>query len=52
MLILTRKQSETIKIDKDVTIIVQAIRGNRVKIGIEAPKEKRILRGEIKDDAA
>ena len=47
MLVLTRKQSETIHIGDDVVIkIIQTGRGS-IKIGIEAPTSIRILRGEV-----
>ena len=46
MLILTRKTKEAITIG-NVTITIQEIKGNRVKIAIEAPREIPILRGEL-----
>jgi len=49
MLILTRKKNETIHIGNDIWIVVKSIRGNQVQIGIEAPKESRVLRGELID---
>ena len=48
MLVLSRTPEETIVIG-DVTIKVLQIVGNTVRIGIEAPKEVVILRGEVKD---
>lgn len=50
MLVLTRKLGESIVIDDDIVIRVTAIQGNRVKIAIEAPQSRRILRGEIVGD--
>lgn len=47
MLVLTRKVGESIVIDDDITIRVTAIQGNRVKIALEAPQSRRIMRGEI-----
>jgi carbon storage regulator len=48
MLVLTRKIGEKIRIpDRDVLIKVMEIRGNRVRIGINAPEGVRILRGEL-----
>ena len=49
MLILTRKETEGIMIGDDIRIVVDSIRGGRVRIGIEAPKTAVILREEIKD---
>ena len=47
MLVLTRKQQERIHIGDNVTITVVRIQGNAVRIGIEAPKDVRVIRGEI-----
>lgn len=47
MLILTRKLSEKIVIGDDVIIEVRRIEGNKVRIAIKAPRETRILRGEL-----
>ena len=47
MLILTRKSNEAIKIGDDITITVIDIRGNQVRIGIEAPIDVRVHRKEI-----
>ena len=47
MLVLTRKTDETIKIGEDVEITVIRVRGNSVRIGIKAPKEIRVTRGEL-----
>jgi carbon storage regulator len=49
MLILGRKEQETILIGNDVTISIESITKGMVKIGIDAPKEVMILRGELKD---
>ncbi|MGE0377849.1 MAG: carbon storage regulator, partial [Planctomycetaceae bacterium] len=50
MLVLTRKQSETIHIGDDVVIkIIQTGRGS-IKLGIEAPVAVRVLRGEVADE--
>jgi carbon storage regulator len=51
MLVLTRKQSETIYIGEDVVIkVIQTGRGS-IKLGIEAPSSIRVLRGEVADEA-
>jgi carbon storage regulator CsrA len=47
MLVLSRKQKEELVIGDQITITVLEIRGNVVKLGIEAPRDVRILRGEL-----
>lgn len=47
MLFLSRKIGESIIINDNVTLTIQEIRGNSVKIGFEYPKATRILRKEI-----
>jgi carbon storage regulator CsrA len=47
MLVLTRKQQETIQIGENVTITVVRIKGNTVRVGIEAPRDVRVARGEV-----
>ena len=47
MLILTRKQNESIIIDGDIKITILSTKGQDVKIGIEAPKDVEIWREEI-----
>jgi len=47
MLILTRKMNEEIKIGPDITIRFLAFSDSQVKIGIDAPQNVHILRGEI-----
>ena len=47
MLILTRKVDEKLLIGDDITISVLEIRGNQVKIGVDAPKDVAIYREEI-----
>jgi carbon storage regulator len=50
MLILTRKIGERIRIAGDIEIVVLDIQGERVKIGIEAPRTTRVLRAELTAD--
>jgi carbon storage regulator CsrA len=47
MLILSRKVGQKLVIDDNITIVINRIAGNRVSIGIEAPKDVHILRGEL-----
>lgn len=47
MLILTRKVGEALKIGDDITIMITAIGGGQVKIGIEAPPDVPVNREEI-----
>ncbi len=47
MLVLTRKPGETVTIGDNVTVTIVEIDGNRIKIGIDAPKDVPILRGEL-----
>lgn len=47
MLVLTRKKNESIVINDDITIVVVEIRGNKVRIGVEAPKEVTVHRSEV-----
>jgi carbon storage regulator len=47
MLILTRKNDEEIVINSDIVIKILSISEGQVKLGISAPKEIEILRGEI-----
>ena len=49
MLILTRKAGQTIKIGDDVSISVVEIRGNQVRLGINAPRSVTVHREEVYD---
>ncbi|QDT04541.1 hypothetical protein K227x_29330 [Rubripirellula lacrimiformis] len=47
MLVLTRKIDETILIGDDIKITLIRVKGNSVRIGIEAPRSIRVVRGEL-----
>ena len=47
MLVLTRKSSQSIMIGDDIEVSVLAITGDKVRIGIEAPRAVPVLRREI-----
>ncbi|MDH5785228.1 MAG: carbon storage regulator CsrA [Chromatiales bacterium] len=47
MLILTRRVGETLVIGDDVTVTVLGIKGNQVRIGVNAPKDVSVHREEI-----
>ena len=47
MLVLTRKHDEQIMIGNNIIITVTAIQGNKVRIGIDAPQDIPVLRGEV-----
>ncbi|QTQ11634.1 carbon storage regulator CsrA [Treponema parvum] len=49
MLILARKIDEKIKIGEDITLTIIEVRGDQVKIGVEAPKNIRVFRQEVFD---
>tara|TARA_R110001599_G_scaffold336565_1_gene554378 strand:+ start:23022 stop:23237 length:216 start_codon:yes stop_codon:yes gene_type:complete len=47
MLIITRRVGETIMIDEDISATVLGVKGNQVRIGINAPKDRQVHREEI-----
>ncbi len=47
MLVLSRKLSESILIEGGIKITVVEVRGNQIRLGIEAPKELGIMREEL-----
>ena len=47
MLVLSRKKNESIVIDENIVITVVEIRGDKVRLGIQAPKEVTIHRSEV-----
>jgi carbon storage regulator len=49
MLILTRKKGQSIILNNNIEIMISAVDGDQVKIGISAPKDVTILRKEVFD---
>jgi carbon storage regulator len=49
MLVLSRKPGEQIYIGNHITITVVEIKGNRVRLGIDAPSDVSVLRAELND---
>jgi carbon storage regulator len=49
MLVLSRKKNESIVINDSITIVVVEIRGDKVRLGVEAPKEVPVHRKEVYD---
>lgn len=50
MLVLTRKTEEKIRINHNIVITILRIDGGRVRVGIEAPSEVPIVRGELREE--
>lgn len=50
MLVLSRKENESIIINGDIKIVISSIGKNGVKLGIQAPKNMTILRSELVDE--
>jgi carbon storage regulator len=49
MLVLSRKKNESIVINNEITVVVVEIRGDKVRLGVEAPKEVPVHRREVYD---
>lgn len=49
MLILTRRVGESVVIGNDVTVTVLGVKGNQVRLGVNAPREVAVHREEIYD---
>jgi len=47
MLVLARKEGENIALGDDITITVVRISGDQIRLGIDAPREVLVLRGEL-----
>lgn len=51
MLVLSRKKSEVLHVGNDIRVIVVEVRGNKVRLAVDAPKSVPILRGELLEQA-
>lgn len=51
MLVLTRKVQQQIKVGDDITITIIRIKGQQVRVGIEAPRDVRVMRAELAEPA-
>jgi carbon storage regulator len=49
MLVLSRKKNEQIVIDENVVVTVLQIRGDRIRVGIEAPEDVPVHRKEVQE---
>lgn len=47
MLILTRRNGETLKIGDDISVTMLGIKGNQIRLGVDAPKDVEVHREEI-----
>lgn len=47
MLVLSRKKNESIIINDNITIVVVEVRGDKVRLGVEAPKDVPVHRNEV-----
>ena len=52
MLVLSRKPGESLAIDKNITVTIVEIRGDKVRLGIDAPKNIKVHRQEVADAIA
>ncbi len=52
MLVLSRRESERINLGNSIVVTVVRVAGDRVRLGIEAPADVRVLRGELDSQAA
>jgi carbon storage regulator len=49
MLILTRRVEETLVIGDDIRVVVLGIKGNQVRLGVQAPRDMQVDREEIRE---
>lgn len=52
MLVLNRKEGESIQIGKNISIKIIEIKGQQLKIGVDAPKDVQILRSELYNEVS
>lgn len=52
MLVLSRKVGETIWIGDDVELVITEVKGEYVKVGVRAPRNVDIIRGELRNDVS
>lgn len=50
MLILSRKNGEKIMIGDNIEVVILEMKGDQVKIGVEAPRSMKVYRGEVYDE--
>ena len=50
MLVLSRKKGESLSVGQEITIEILSVDGDRVRIGIQAPREVRIIRKELLEE--
>ena len=52
MLVLGRKKGESLLIGDDIELTIVEVKGNQVKVAVDAPKDVKILRSELKENSA
>ncbi len=52
MLVLTRKLQQQIKIGDQITVTILRVKGSTVRIGVQAPRDVRVIRGELPQQCA
>ena len=51
MLVLTRRENETLVIGDDIKLTILSVKGSQVRVGIDAPKDVSIQRSELLDES-
>jgi len=49
MIVISRRKNEALMINDDITVVVVEIRGDKVRLGVELPREASLHRGEVYD---